>query len=163
MQAWKRTCWIATKIKLSEQQQHTLSAGSLLFKRLLDNIRSERQQLAAQQAQQAQERLPTGRAVDLEGLQETAMRLQLLVKKERFLLTCASAFVCSVLDVVQLAMCCVMAWPWTPHLAMLAAVVAAQLSSKPATTPSTTGKAAKAAGAAGRRRPGDAPGHWSTQ
>lgn len=135
VQAWKRTCWIVDKLSFTDQQQHALVAGGNLFKRLLDTLRAERQLLSAQQGEQAQERLPTGRAVDLQGQQDSASRLQLLVKKERFLLTCASAYVCSVLDVVQVARCSVLTWPWTPHFGMLAAVLAARQAANPPSKP----------------------------
>lgn len=126
LQAWKRTCWLVSKLKLTLQQQHALVAGGDLFKRLLDTIRMEREQLSAQQDKLAGERFHTGRAVDLQGQEDTAERLALLVRKERFLLTCASAYVVSVLSVEQTARCCVMVWPWTPHFGMLAAVLAAK-------------------------------------
>jgi hypothetical protein len=86
----------------------------------------EREQLSAQQDKLAGERFHTGRAVDLQAQEDTAERLVLLVRKERFLLTCASAYVVSVLSVEQVARCCVMVWPWTPHFGMLAAVLVAK-------------------------------------
>lgn len=123
-QAWQRTCWLADKLELTKKQQLSLVAAADLFKRLLDTLRAERLELCAQQAELLEERLQSGRATNLVTQENTARRLQLLVRKERFLLTCLSAIVCSILDVVQLSRCCVMAWPWTANLGIISAIVA---------------------------------------
>jgi hypothetical protein len=49
--------------------------------------------------------------------------IQVLVRKELFLVTCASSFVAGVLDVVQLAKCVVLMWPCLPQMMMLGPVV----------------------------------------
>jgi hypothetical protein len=46
-----------------------------------------------------------------------------LVKKELFLMTCASSFVVGVLDVVQLAKCVVLMWPYVPQMMIIGPVV----------------------------------------
>jgi len=119
-------CRISKALDLSEEQQQTVVAGAELFKRLLDHVRSERHALSAQQGQQVDMRLATGRSVDLQGQEASATRLHLVIKKENFLLTCASMFIANVLTVVQLAKVAVLAWPYAPHLGMLGPALMAQ-------------------------------------
>jgi hypothetical protein len=45
------------------------------------------------------------------------------VKKELFLMTCASSFVAGVLDVVQLAKTVVLMWPYLPQMMTIGPVV----------------------------------------
>jgi hypothetical protein len=110
-------------LDISPDQQVTLIAGSNLFKRLIDRTQQERQQLTAQQGEQAGMRLATGRAVDLEGQQDAAQRLNILLKKERLLVTMSSLFTAGCLSVVQLAKFAVLAWPWAPTLGIVGAVL----------------------------------------
>lgn len=129
LQAYKRMCWLAEQMELTAEQCRALTAGGSLFKRLLETVRAERQQHVARQAQ-AGERLPSGRAVDLQGQQDMADRLAILVRKELLLLSLTTAFVGSVLDVRQMAVMSVLAWPWVPHLGMFAGVLATQHAEK---------------------------------
>lgn len=130
LQAYKRMCWLAEQLELTAEQCRALTAGGSLFKRLLETVRAERQQHVSRQQAQAGERLPSGRAVDLQGQQDMADRLAVLVRKELLLLGLSTAFVGSVLDVRQMAVMSVLAWPWVPHLGMLAAVLATQHAEK---------------------------------
>lgn len=68
-------------------------------------------------------RLPTGRAVDLQQQEQSAKRLQVLVHKELFLATCASAFIVGMLDVVQLAKSVVLMWPLFPQMMQVGPVL----------------------------------------
>lgn len=119
-------CWLTERLDLSAEQQQALVAGGDLFTQLLDSVRAERQQLLVQQQAQLDQRLPSGRAVDLQGQQDMADRLRVLVRKELLLLAMASAFTASVLDVRQIARAVVLTWPWVPNMGMLAGIVAAQ-------------------------------------
>lgn len=74
VQAPKRHCWLVEKLQLTDKQRQVITADGHLFSRLLDGIRAERKQLLAQQEAQTQERLPSGRAADLQGQQDMAER-----------------------------------------------------------------------------------------
>lgn len=123
-------CWLAEKLELSRDQEVALIAGGEFFKRLADKVRAERAEHLAQQQAQANERLPTGRAVDLEGQQQMAERLQVLVRKELLLQTMASAFAGSVLDVRQCAQAAVLAWPLGPHMGTFVGILGKQQAEK---------------------------------
>lgn len=89
-------------------------------------VREERQALSAQQGVQAEQRLATGRALDLAGQEMSAQRLAVLIKKEQFLLTCSSLFTAGVLDVVQNAKTGILSWPYIPHVGLLGSVLLAR-------------------------------------
>lgn len=123
LQAWERIFWLMDRLQLREDQQLAIVAGCDVFKRLLDRVLADRQQLLQQQARQTDMRLPTGRCADLETEQQMARRLQVLARKEQFLVACAGLFMGCVLDVIQLAKAIVLPWPFVPHFAMLGPAV----------------------------------------
>jgi hypothetical protein len=123
VQAWQRLHWLVDRLQLRADQKHSIIAGSSLFKHLVGQILAERQALLCQQGEQAGMRLPTGRAVDLQQQEQSAKRLQVLVRKELFLATCASAFIVGVLDVVQLAKSMVLMWPLVPQMMQIGPVL----------------------------------------
>lgn len=123
LQAWQRTHRLVEQLDITPDQQVTLIAGSTLFKRLIDRTQQERQQLTAQQGEAAGMRLATGRAIDLDSQQDAAQRLNILLKKERLLVTMASLFTAGSLSVVQLAKFAVLSWPWVPTLGIVGAVL----------------------------------------
>jgi hypothetical protein len=117
---------LADKLELSQDQEVALIAGSELFKRLIDRVRAGRAQHLTRQQVQTSERLPTGRAVDLQRQADMADRLQVLVRKELLLQTMASGFVGSVLDVWQVAQAAVLSWPYCPHMGTFAGILGKQ-------------------------------------
>lgn len=116
-------CWLADRLELREEQQRTIIAGCRLFQHLVDTVLTARQQLLEQQGQQAAMRLPSGRAIDLEGEAGTQRQIEVLIRKELFLVTCASAFITGALDVVQLAKAAVLTWLYPPQMNMLGPVL----------------------------------------
>jgi hypothetical protein len=118
-QTWERLFWLSERLQLREEQQLAITASCAVFKRLLDRVLEARQALLKQQAAQVGMRLPNGRSADLETEQQMAKQLQMLERKEQFLVLCAGLFVACVLDVVQLARAMVLVWPFIPHLYLL--------------------------------------------
>jgi hypothetical protein len=111
--------WLLERLQLREDQQLAITAGCEVFKRLLDRVLGARQALLKQQAAQAGMRLPNGRSADLETEEQMVKQLQMLERKEQFLVLCAALFVACVLDVVQLARAMVLVWPFIPHFHLL--------------------------------------------
>jgi hypothetical protein len=91
--------WLLERLQLREDQQLAITAGCEVFKRLLDRVLGARQALLKQQAAQAGMRLPNGRSADLETEEQMVKQLQMLERKEQFLVLCAALFVACVLDV----------------------------------------------------------------
>lgn len=122
-QTWERVFWLTERLQLREDQQLAITAGCDIFKRLLEQVLAERQTLLAQQAAQIGVRLPNGRNADLETEQHMAKQLQVLARKEQFLVACAALFMGCVLDVMQLAKAIVLVWPFVPHFHLIGPAV----------------------------------------
>jgi hypothetical protein len=122
-QTWERVFWLTERLQLREDQQLAITAGCDIFKRLLDTVLAQRQALLAQQAAQTGVRLPNGRNADLQTEQDMAKQLQVLQRKEQFLVACSALFMGCVMDVMQLAKAIVLVWPFVPHFHLIGPAV----------------------------------------
>jgi predicted component of type VI protein secretion system len=112
-------CWLADNLQLRSDQQEAIIAGSRLFERLLDQVRAERCQLLEQQGEQVEQRFSPQSSGGLQLAQDTAKQLQVLLRKECFLVSAACMFTGGVMDLEQVARAAVLCWPYVPQLFML--------------------------------------------
>jgi hypothetical protein len=119
--------WDAVEcLELTNQQKLMLiSVGCDVFTRLICAVISERQELVAQQ--QELFKLDNGRSVDLQQQQLCTERLQVTVRKERFISQCLGAYVAGICSVVQIAKLSLMYFPYSPHLAIMGYVLTKKL------------------------------------
>lgn len=113
---------VVDQMRFTKQQQQLITIGCSMFTRLTCAAVEERQQLTEKQQQLLQ--LKDGRSVDLQQQADCAKRLHVLVRKERFLAQCLSAFVGSVENLVQTAKLLTLMWPIAPNQASVGAAVA---------------------------------------
>jgi hypothetical protein len=112
-------CWLVDNLQLRDDQQEAIISGSKLFERLLDQVRAERCTLLEQQGEHVEQRFSPQGSGGLQVALDTAKQLQVLVRKECFLVSAACMFTGGVLDLMQVARSAVLCWPFVPQLFML--------------------------------------------
>lgn len=121
-QVWARMYDAADLINLTEQQQQLIAIGCNMYTRLIQSVMEQRHALTARQQELLE--LSNGRSLDLQKQQQCADRLNVLVRKERFLHLCMAAHVASVCSVVQMAQLMLLMWPHVAQMGVFAKVVA---------------------------------------
>lgn len=121
-QVWSRMYDAVGKLQLTEQQQQLIAKGVEMYTRLLQAVMEERVALTARQQQLL--KVDNGRSIDIEQQQQCADRLNVVVRKERFLAQCLGTHVAGVCSVVQIAKLSLLTWPWSPQIAMFGKAVA---------------------------------------
>jgi hypothetical protein len=130
----KKHCWVLQQLHLSEQQVSSITQAMNCFKRLLDPIVQERQQLQHKLAQQQEQ--PGGGSSSSSSVdvykqcmaKRGAMlsRLSKLMQKEYMLRLAAAAAIAGALTYVQLATAAVQMTPHVLSLQMLGMLVLEQ-------------------------------------
>jgi hypothetical protein len=121
LQAWQRMWDAVDQLELTEQQTSLISVGCDVFTRLMRGVMTERPELVAQQ--QELFRLDNGRSVDLQQQQACTERLQVTVRKERFISQCLGAYVAGICSVVQIARLSLLYYPYSPQIAVMGSVL----------------------------------------
>lgn len=131
------TATLIDKLNLTQQQLHTIATGSALYMQMLTSIVQERQCLqskfAADSTQGGSSTTSSSasssrtdlarleqRQQRLEAQQKQAARLQLLIRKEMLLRMAGMTWFLGCLSVQQVAKACVLCWPFTLRLSLLA-------------------------------------------